>query len=247
MVPVWPSPQVSPPKFCSTWRRCRAACSASGQSSSVSGRAPVGQRRRRDDHLERRAGRVGLVDRPVEQRVVGRRRPACCTGLGSSSGRARTPGWGRTTGCWPWPGSRRCSGRARPPRRAGCRARVPRPAWALRLRVSTTLPPTGSRPVSRSESRLVNSRSSLPEQEAVLGLLDPGGAVDERVEAGDRRVRRAAGVRAAGTSACRRSSPTRRPAAPSTTIVPRWRSYSSSSTRGLPGSVRSLSASTTCT
>ena len=38
----------------------------------------------------------------------------------------------------------------------------------------------------------------------VLGALEAGGAVDERVEAGDRRVERARRSRRAGTSACRR-------------------------------------------
>ncbi len=175
-------------------------------------RPPVLQRGRGHDHLEGRARRVAGVDRPVEQRVAPGRWPACCTRPGSSSGRATRSGSGRTTGCWPSPGSRRWSGPGRRPRRA----RLPSPSHRglLGLPVERQHDVAAAR-VAAGEQRGQPAGEQpvvAAGQEVVLRLLHPGGAVDQRVEAGDRRVRRPGPGSAAGTSACRRSAPTRPPA-----------------------------------
>ena len=57
------------------------------------------------------------------------------------------------------------------------------------LMVVATLPPRGSRPVKKSASRRPNSRSSEPLRIGVLGALEAGAGVPQRVEAGDRGVR----------------------------------------------------------
>ena len=187
--------QTSLPKLFSGLLVCGSA-SARGAGITVSGVSPCAERRRRRDHLEQRAGRVGLGQRAVDQRVV-------------LVGVERLPGGGDLGGVVR--GERRRVVRGAGGQRQDlAAARVERDDGAgLSLEpvvrgvlrggsmVRTTLPPCTVRPVSRSCTRRTNSRSSSPDRTLSSARSMPGRRLGQRVVAGDRRVLRAAGRRPA--------------------------------------------------
>ena len=155
---------------------------SSGDAADVPRRAAVDHRLRRDlaaveggrggHDLERRARRIELLRRPVEQRLVRIRvePPDGRTGSGS----------GRTRGSTPSRAPCRSSARSPRPRPCGPPGRPPRPAVPATSRFVTTSRPSRSRP-SRPE-KIDSNSSSSPGQVVVARALEAAPPVrDERV------------------------------------------------------------------
>ena len=180
-------------------RRCRSPrCSGGagtsdrpGPCDSAFSARPFSSAAGRGDDLEGRAGGQPGLDGAVQQRL-GRVPVELLVGVGHRRhGRGRPAGSGRRSAATPSPAPRRCPGRARRPtparRGRGRRARRTPRSGPSGPSVSSTRPPLGEALLTRSTSRVTNSRGSSPDSTRVVGLLDAGLGVEGEV-AGDVRV-----------------------------------------------------------
>ena len=151
-------------RSCAAARWSAAGRSSSGAGTRVSGVEPGLEGGGRGDDLEGGAGRVGLADRPVEQRVAGvgvlQRRPVV-----ADRGRVERRQPGRVVRRGARHRQHRAGARLERDHRARAgRPAPPRPpAGRPAARVRTTSPPRASWPVSWSDSRETNSCGSSPD------------------------------------------------------------------------------------
>ena len=170
--------------------------STSGRRDARSRRVPLLQGGGGHDDLEDRAGRVVLADRLVDAGVGIRGLQLLGVVADRRPGRGWRAGSGRRSGCWPCPGRRRWTGRARRRRRSTSLEAGHGGLLDGRVQGQDDVA-AGRVPPGEQVGQPADEQPRVVAGEhVVLGALHARGAVDQRVVPGDGRVQLPLGVRA---------------------------------------------------